>query len=151
MVLCALTFVNDKRSSAINNALVISLDNEDIMKKRTLLGMIIASITVIPVIAISNGIRKTNAEITQHTHDVRHAANTAKLNQPSADSLSKLPSPVQRYFQFVFRHGIPDYTTMQMQMSGQFRRPQKTELTQRRPSKRPPFMYPVWFFQPTHR
>ena len=96
------------------------------MKKSIALGIILATMATISVMTIRQGIQKTETEISQYTADVRNAANMAHIHRPNSNSLSNLPSPVQRYFQFAFPQDIPSYRTAQIQMSGQFRRPQTT-------------------------
>ncbi len=44
-------------------------------------------------------------------------------------AIAQLPSPVQRYFRFVFRRAAPSFHLVRMTMTGDFRRPQCTAFT----------------------
>ena len=85
---------------------------------------IIAGVSVFLIYAALS----TRAEITGLENLVRRKAAAAPM--PSAAEMAELPYPVRRYFDFTFPDGIrsgPDYSLVEMEARGDFRRPLMTE------------------------
>lgn len=72
---------------------------------------------------------RTETEITGFRAAVARAGTAAPSAVPTAQQLAELPAPVQRYIAFTFRGTIPRLSHVDIEMTGQFRRPRTTTFT----------------------
>jgi hypothetical protein len=66
----------------------------------------------------------TETNIRSFAKTVVNIGNGSASKSYSGESFDNLPVPVQRYFSFVFKENIPRYSHVNIELNGQFRRPQ---------------------------
>lgn len=66
----------------------------------------------------------TERDIAAHADSVRQIADQTRALQADPVALATLPVPVQRYFNFAFPEGVPEYRLVTLAAEGDFRRPQ---------------------------
>ncbi len=74
-------------------------------------------------------IYRTEAAIDSFVIEVEAIGKSHPAQAHLGKSFDNLPKPVQRYFAFVFKEGVPHYSHVQLKMEGQFRRPQTTSFS----------------------
>lgn len=82
-----------------------------------------ASAVVLAVVVVFAGAWNMSAEIKGFRARVRESADMHPSPRPVAADLSHLPEPVRRYFAFTFPGPVPEFTYVEMEMAGDFRRP----------------------------
>ncbi|MCW7540449.1 hypothetical protein OOT46_21720 [Aquabacterium sp. A7-Y] len=83
-----------------------------------------AAVATIAVWALS---ARTEADIAAHRNGLEKQGAAAASRPPSADQVSALPAPVQRFVRFTFPGPVPSFTHVELDMEGRFRRPKTTD------------------------